>query len=78
MKFVTYNVMALAFLAFSGWIAFVGGQWGWPAIAAFFLSVVPSTSSVSNSVEEKEGLSEEERNLIDELKKSFKSNDKTA
>ena len=63
--------MAIAFLIFAGFIAFVDGQWGWPAIAAFFLSVVPSTNS-DKSEKEKEVLTEEERGLIDELKKNFK------
>lgn len=68
---VTYNVMALAFLAFSGWIAYVGGEWGWPAVAAFLLSVVPSTNN-SEKKDEKPVLTEEERGLIDELKSHFK------
>ena len=67
--------MAISFLAFSGWIAYVGGQWGWPAVAAFILSVVPSTEQPIK--ENKSQLTEDERSLIDELKKSFKNeNDK--
>jgi hypothetical protein len=72
MKFVTYNVMALAFLAFSGWIAFVGGEWGWPAVAAFLLSVVPNGQTEEKKETEKPTLTEEERGLIDELKSHFK------
>jgi len=72
MKMVTYNVMALAFLAFSGWIAYVGGEWGWPAVAAFLLSVVPSTNNTEKRETENQVLTEEERGLIDELKTHFK------
>jgi hypothetical protein len=75
MKFLGYNIMAISFLAFSGWIAYVGGQWGWPAVAAFILSVVPSAEQPIK--ENKSQLTEDERSLIDELKKSFKNeNDK--
>lgn len=70
---ITYNIMAIAFLAFSGWIAWIGGPWGWPAIAAFFLSVVPNSTTEIKTEESKQPLNDEEKGLINELRKQFKN-----
>jgi hypothetical protein len=71
MKMISYNIMAIAFLVFSGWIAWIEGPWGWPAVAAFFLSIVPTTQEVKQE-DSKPGLNEEEQGLINVLRKQFK------
>ncbi len=73
MKMIGYNTMAIAFLIFSGWIAYIGGEWGWTSFAAFLLSVVPTNGSAKEEKKEEEKFTDEENGLIEELKKSFKS-----
>ena len=78
MKFIGYNFMPVMFLAFAGYLAWLGsGYWGWGLALAFFTTVTPKTESrVKDEEEEKTPPTEEEINLLKDIRSQFKNKDK--
>lgn len=75
MKYIAYNFMPCMFLAFSGWLAWLGSAyWGWGLALAFFTTITPksssSTSEEKSVTEEKP--TEEEINLLKDIRSQFK------
>jgi hypothetical protein len=77
MKYIAYNFMPCMFLTFAGWLAWLGSAyWGWGLALAFFTTITPKSSSSSSTSEEKvvteEKPTEEEVNLLKEIRSQFK------
>lgn len=75
MKYITYNFMPCMFLAFAGWLAWLGSAyWGWGLAFAFFTTVTPKNSTKESvSEDEVEKPTEEEINLLKDIQSQFKN-----
>jgi hypothetical protein len=74
MKFIGYNFMPCMFLVFAGWLAWLGsGYWGWGLVFAFFTTITPKTEIRENEEEEKTPPTEEEINLLKDIRSQFKN-----
>jgi hypothetical protein len=79
MKLIGYNFMAVMFLAFAAWLAWLGSSyWGWGLVLSFLTTVKPGLESESRveKEEEKPQPTEEEINLLKEIRSHFKNKDK--
>ena len=69
--------MPCMFLAFAGWLAWLGSAyWGWGLALAFFTTITPKSSTSTSTSEEQsvteEKPTEEEINLLKDIRSQFK------
>ena len=73
MKYIAYNFMPCMFLAFAGWLAWLGSAyWGWGLALAFFTTITPKSSTYEEKSVTEEKPTEEEINLLKDIRSQFK------